>query len=181
VPYDFRSDQILGPAFDYWQAKRDARAMPRRCDIDPTEIPRLLPNLQITELVYGGTRIRYRLTGTVIVDAYGADLTGKYFDEVFSGRRLDYVKANYRLVCSTKRPIFVCNPYVSTRNVELICTRLVMPLSEDDLNVTQCLTDMSFHFPGEARKWSGEWFGNRSYLEIANSYDVADFYTEIIR
>ncbi len=55
--------------------------MPRRRDIDPTEIPRLLPNLQITELIDGGARIRYRLTGTAIVNAYGADLTGKYFQE----------------------------------------------------------------------------------------------------
>jgi len=76
VPYDVRSDKILGPAFDYWQAKCRGRMMPRRRDIDPTEIPRLLPNLQITELIDGGARIRYRLTGTAIVNAYSADLTG---------------------------------------------------------------------------------------------------------
>jgi len=179
--YDFRSDQILGPAFNYWQAKRGARVMPRRRDIDPTEIPaRLLPNLQLTELIDGGARIRYRLTGTAIVNAYGADLTGKYFDEVFSGRRLDYVKANYRMVCSERRSLFVCNPYVSARNTKLICTRLVMPLSDDDMSVNQCLTAMSFHFPHEAAQWCDEWFGNKSYLDVANSYDVASSYSEIV-
>jgi hypothetical protein len=180
--YDFHSDQILDPAFDYWQAKCGARAMPRRRDIDPTEIPaRLLPNLQITELIDGGARIRYRLTGTAIVDAYGVDLTGKYFDEAFSGTRLDYVKANYRRVSSERRPLLVCNPYVSARNVKLVCTRLIMPLSEDDRNVNQCLTAMSFHFPHEASEWSDQWFGNRSYLELANSYAVANSYSEIVR
>lgn len=181
VRYDFRSDRILGPAFDYWRAKCGGRAMPRRRDIDPTEIPRLLPNLQITELIDGGLRIRYRLTGTAIVDAYGADLTGKYFDEVFSGRRLDYVNANYGRVCGEKRPLLVCNPYESARNVGLICTRLIMPLSADGENVNQCLTAMSFHFPGEAFQWCDEWFGNRSYLDVANSYDVATSYAEIVR
>jgi len=181
VQYDFRSDVILGPAFDYWQSKCGARAMPRRRDIDPTEIPRLLPNLQITELIDGGARIRYRLAGTAIVDAYGANLTGKYFDEVFSGRRLDYVKANYRGVCSEKRPLLVCNPYVSTRNIELICARLVMPLSEDGVTVNQCLTAMSFHFPAMTSQWPREWFGNKSYLDVANSYDVASSHSEIVR
>ncbi len=174
--YDFRSDMILSPAFDYWQAKCGARVMPRRRDIDPTEIPlRLLPNLQITELIDGGVRIRYRLIGTAIVNAYGAELTGKYFDQVFSGQRLEHVKANYRMICIEKRPLLVCSRYVSARDVHLFCARLVMPLSEDDVNISQCLTAMSFHFPGEASRRSGESFGTSSNFDFANSY------SEIVR
>ncbi len=85
MSYDFRSDPILGPAYEYWRSKCGARAMPRRRDIDPTEIPRLLPNLQIVEIV--GTRIRYRLAGTAIVEAYGEELAGKYIDEMFFRRK----------------------------------------------------------------------------------------------
>jgi hypothetical protein len=145
--------------------------MPRRRDIDPVEIPRrLLPNLQITELVDGGKRIRYRLAGTAIVEAYGAELTGKYFDEVFSSKRLRYVKANYQIICHEKRPIFVCNRYHSARDVHLICTRVVMPLSEDGANVDGCFTAMSFHYPGQAHQWFGEWFGNSGNFDFINSY-----------
>lgn len=169
MPFDFRSDRILGPAFDYWETKRGTRAMPRRCDIDPTEIPHLLANLQITDLLEGG-RIRYRLVGTAIVNAYGAELTGKYFDQVFSKKRLDYVNANYALTCRERRPLFVCSRYTSTRRVELICTRMVMPLSPDDCTVTQCLTAMTFHYPGAASQWFGEWFGNTGNFDFTNSY-----------
>ncbi len=174
VPYDFRSDTILRSAFNYWQAKCGGRVMPRRRDIDPTEVPRLLPNLQITELIDHGARIRYRLTGTAIVAAYGADLTGKHFDEVFAGRRLDYVTVNYHRVCTEKRPLLVCNPYVGAWNATLICTRLIMPLSDDDVNVNQCLTAMSFHFPNATSQWPREWFENKNYLDVANAYDVAE-------
>lgn len=170
MPYNFRSDAILGPAFDYWHVKRAHREMPRRCDIDPTEIPRLLPHLQITDLIDGGRRIRYRLAGTAIVDAYGAELTGKYFDEVFSSKRLHFIEDNYRTICREKRPLLVCNRYLSARSTELLCTRLVMPLSEDDKTVSQCLTAMSFHYPGYAAQWFGEWFGNNSNLDFENSY-----------
>lgn len=168
--YDFRNDPILGPAHGYWQVKRGARTMPRRRDINPVEIPRLLPNLQITELVEGGRRIRYRLVGTAIVQAYGAELTGKYFDEVFSAERLRFVEANYRIICHEKCPLLVCNRYVSARDARLVCTRMVMPLSEDDITVNQCLTAMSFQYPGQAYQWFGEWFGNSGNFDFNNSY-----------
>jgi hypothetical protein len=174
VLYDFLSDPILGPAFDYWQAKCGARAMPRRRDIDPVDIPRLLPNVQITELIDGGARIRYRLVGTAIVNAYGAELTGKHFDQVFSGSRLEHVQANYRTIRIEKRPLLVCSRYVSARNADLFCARLVMPLSEDGVDVNQCLTAMSFHFPSEVSRSSGGSFGS-------SNFDLGNSYSEIIR
>lgn len=139
-------------------------AMCARClgdtTMDPVEIaPRLLPNLQITELVDGG-RIRYRLAGTAIVQAYGVELTGKYYDELFSGERLRRIEAHHQMICREKRPLFVCNPYRSARDVHLICTRIVMPLCEDGVNICKFLSAMSFNFPGGAYQWSGEWFGN---------------------
>jgi hypothetical protein len=112
-----RDDPILGPAYEYWKSKCGGQAMPRRRDIDPTEIPRLLPHLQITEFVDGGKRIRYRLAGTAVVDAYGGELKGKYFDEVFSGERLKFVEANYRVMCENKRPVLIRNRYFSPNKV----------------------------------------------------------------
>lgn len=167
MPYDFRSDPILAQAFDYWRSKCGARSMPRRRDIDPAEIPQLLPNMQITERI--GTRIRYRLAGTAIVEAYGGELRGKFFDEVLSGERLRFVEANYRLMCSEKRPILVSGSYFSKRDVPLVCNRLVMPLSEDGANVNQSLTAMTFHFPGDAHEWSGQWFGTSGNFDFARS------------
>jgi hypothetical protein len=113
--YDLKRDPTLGAAYSYWCAKRGARAMPRRRDIDPSEIsPRLLPFLQITELLDGGSRIRYRLVGTAIVAAYGADLTGRHLDEVVSGERLRFVEDNYRRIYREKRPSW-CAANISRR------------------------------------------------------------------
>ena len=170
MEYDFRSDPILGPAYEYWRSKCGTRAMPRRRDIDPTEIPRLLPNIQIAELVDGGKRIRYRLAGTAIVEAYGEELAGKYIDEIFSGERLRFVQNNYRILCTEKRPVLVCNRYHSKRDAPVICVRLFMPLSEDGETVNQCLTALSFQFPGQAGDWTGQWFGNSDNFDFAKSY-----------
>jgi hypothetical protein len=170
VTYDIQNDAVLGPAFDYWQTKRGRRAMPGRQDIDPTEIPRLLPNLQITELADNGSRIRYRLAGTAIVDAYGAELRGKYIDEVFAAERLHSIEENYRVICREKRPLLVCNRYLSALDTELVCARLIMPLSDDDVTIHQFITAISFHYPGRAAQWFGEWLGKTGNFDLENSY-----------
>jgi len=171
MEYDFTKDSVLKPAYDYWRSKRGDRTMPRRRDIDPTEIPRLLPNVQITEILDGGKRIRYRLAGSAIIGAYGSELTGKYFDEVFTGERLKFVEDNYRIMCERNRPVLVVNRYHSARNVELICNRLIMPLSEDGTTVNQCLTAMSFQFPGKAEQSSiGRWSEESAEFDVAMSY-----------
>lgn len=170
MQYDFRADDVLGPAYDYWRSKCGARALPRRRDIDPTEIRRLLPNIQITEWVDGGKRIRYCLVGTAIVEAYGAELTGKYFDEVFSGERLRFIEANYRTMCNEKKPVLVSNRYYSARNVELFCNRMIMPLSDNGVDINKCFSAMSFRFPREAYEWNGEWFGNSGNFDFTHSH-----------
>jgi len=173
--YDFRSDPILEGAHQYWLAKRGGRRMPRRRDIDPSEVVPLLPNLQITELVDGGARVRYRLIGTAIVSTFGAEFTGKYFDEVFSGDQLRAHEENYRVLCREKCPILVSRHYVSHKMIELLCHRLIMPLSEDDNAVNQALTAMSFQYPNKAAQRIGDWLGAQ------DRFDVLDTERTIIR
>lgn len=170
---DVRSDPVLGPALAYWERKRGGRIMPSRRDIDATEIPpSLLPLLQITERAKGSRRIRFRLVGTAIVEAYGADLTGKYMDEVYSEARMRYVEANYNAVCQSQRPVVVINRYHSSRPVELVSHRLVMPLSDDGVAVNHFLTAVRFEHPGDAIEWYGTWLGNSGNFDFARSYSA---------
>jgi len=168
---DVRGDPVLGLALAYWERKCGTRIAPSRRDIDPIEIPpSLLPFLQITERTKGSGRIRFRLVGTGIVEAYGADLTGKYVDEIYSGARLRYVETNYQAVCETKRPVAIVNRYRSSRPVALVCYRLVMPLSDDGVTIHQFLTAMRFEHPGDAVEWRGAWLGNSGNFDYARSY-----------
>lgn len=80
---DIRNDPVLGSALAYWERKCGSRPIPGRRDINATEIaPSLLPFLQLTERVESTGRIRYRLIGTGIVDAYGADLTANIWTKI---------------------------------------------------------------------------------------------------
>lgn len=66
----------------YWNRKRGSHLMPSRGDIDPTEIPRLLPHLRMVDVLYEpDLKFRYRLVGTAVVELMGIDITGRYIDE----------------------------------------------------------------------------------------------------
>jgi hypothetical protein len=51
------------------------RALPSRSDIDPIEIPRLLPHIMLVD-VMGPGLYRYRLVGTEIATAMGVNARG---------------------------------------------------------------------------------------------------------
>src|SRR5277367_3870617 len=125
MTYNYRDDPILGPALAYWVRKRGARSMPCKRDIDPTEIPpKILPNLQIIDVIEDGARFRYRLIGTRVVEAYGSDYTEKFPDELFPDDRLGLIQNIYRTVCDSKSPLFTHNRYRSAQNIDLFANRI---------------------------------------------------------
>lgn len=169
--YDFRADRVLRRVLDYWQAKRAGRAMPQRRAIEPPELREVLPHLQITEVIGGGQRFRYRLVGTAIVEAFGAEFTGKHVDELVSGERDSFVHACYRAVCASRRPAFARSKYVTTRNVDLTANRILLPLSEDGEAVNQILGALTFEFT----RHLGTGIGHAAQIDLSASYiDVLD-------
>jgi len=143
----YRDDPLLGTALAYWIAQRGNRLMPSRRDIDPVGIPRkILPNLQLLDVIDGGARFRYRLLGTAIVEAYGEDFTGRYPDEMFPADLRDFIHGIYRNVCTWKAPLFLSNRYVTAKGFELASKRIYMPLSDDGAEVHHIFGVLKFEY-----------------------------------
>ena len=143
--YDFRTDPILREALAYWEAKRGTRPMPRRRDIDPSELPRhLLPQLQLIDVVEDGRRFYFRLVGTAIVEAFGAEFTGKYVEEVIPPDSIEFILACYRMIVAVRRPVFIRSRYLTSKATDLTANRLLMPLSEDGAQVNMILGVLTF-------------------------------------
>lgn len=165
--YDFRGDPILGPVLAYWARKRGSRLMPCKRDIDPVEIPsRLLPHLQIIEVIDAGARFRYRLVGGASVQAHGQDYTGKYPDEMLPDDRVRLVLKIYQTVYRTKSPLFSRSRYYSAKGWSLFANRVYMPLSDDEENVQHILGTIRFE-SGIALD-SGTW--SESRLDPSEQY-----------
>jgi hypothetical protein len=120
------ANPILRILWSYWKERRGDRQMPARDDIDPIDIPTILPHLQLVETIDG--RFRFRLAGTAIVEAYGAELTGKYVDDFLPDERGRIAIQNFHIVQRAGRPLFVSNRYENSHGAQIIATRIVLPL-----------------------------------------------------
>ena len=90
-------DPILFELYGYWSGLRGSGSSVSRSDLDPIDIPHLLPYIILAECYDGGRRIKFRLTGSDIAFVQGADLTGRYLHE--RGPRtpyLDHLSELYR-------------------------------------------------------------------------------------
>src|ERR1700719_3940275 len=127
------TDPRLRQAHDYWRSKVAGRTMPRRADIDPTEIPKLLPDVMLVDVLPQG-RYRYRLIGTENTQAQGMNATGCYLDEVLPGPEYKaHVIALYDECVGSRRVLYSECLFMAPgrRAPERHTKVLFMPLAED--------------------------------------------------
>ena len=140
------NNPILSALWRYWDTKRGRRRMPLRSEIEPAEIPRLLPHLQLVEHVEG-RGFRYRLSGSAIVQGYGFDATGKFTHEILTLARHKIASRHYSLVYKTARPLFARNRYVKGSFLQVMISRIILPLSLDGESVGMLLLAHTFAAP----------------------------------
>lgn len=104
----FNPDVIEEPAlrelYDYWAEKCGSRAIPARGDIDPLDIPKLLPQIYMIDVERDPMRFRFRLIGTTIITWFGRDATGLYMDEPEYKKSVHVFEPHYVEVVETGRP-----------------------------------------------------------------------------
>jgi hypothetical protein len=143
---DCLDDPLQRQMYAYWQKKRGPRCMPSRRDIDPTEIPRLLPNVLISEYVPvgDGGRWRYRLCGTAVAAAFGCNPTGRFIDELTKGDYRAFIERIHRIVREEQRALFCASEYASAENLQISAKRLLLPLMTDGRQVDQIISLLVF-------------------------------------
>jgi hypothetical protein len=133
-------DPRLVELYNYWQKQRGERFAPRRADIHPTDIPKLLPYLLLADIL-PGPRYRYRLVGTEVERVFGTAMTGRCIDELMRGEYLDFITGLYRAIVECRAPVYSENTY---SNEAFRTHRLMLPLSEDGETVTMVLAGQVF-------------------------------------
>jgi hypothetical protein len=127
------TDPRLEQAYEYWRRKAAGRKLPRRRDIDPVEIPKLLPDVMLVDVEPDG-RYRYRLIGTENSQAHGMKATGRHLDEVLPGPEYrNHVLALYDESVQKKQALYSECLFLSPQRLapERHTKVLFMPLSED--------------------------------------------------
>jgi hypothetical protein len=134
------SDTRLMEGYEYWRRKAGGRRMPRRADIDPAEIPKLLPHIRLIDVI-GPGRYRYRLVGTEVQRFHGTNPTGRYVHEVLAGPIGARIIAVYDECVRDRRAIYFENEFLALdgSGVPRRSKVLFAPLSEDEHVVNQVL------------------------------------------
>jgi len=129
----------LQALLDYWLQKRGGRAMPARGDIDPAEIPRLLPDLGLVDVLHGGADFRFRLLGTRITELFHADFTGMTVGDIEVDHYRSFLESRYRRVVAERCPIYSETVFGAGGREHLRAWRLCVPLSNSGDGVDMIL------------------------------------------
>jgi hypothetical protein len=131
--------------YRYWLAERRFRSMPARSDINPADIPALLPYLIIVDKI--DDRLRYRLVGTAAVQEIGRDPTGSIVgSNASTPESAAAARAIHERVFTTAHPVFATGEFKVTSGAIINMSLLTLPLSDDGRDVNMAVSALVVRF-----------------------------------
>ncbi len=126
----------------YWEERRRDRCLPSRADIDPLDIPDLLPQVFLVDVGREPLDFRYRLVGTQIVRHSAADYTGKSLHDLPEQCPPSRIWSLFQRVVEERRPFSAEVPYIHIpgKSVAMLAT----PLSDDETTVNMIFGMVQF-------------------------------------
>lgn len=124
----------------YWRGKGQR---PSRADIDATEIPLLLKNILIVDVLRAPLRFRYGLVGTLVTQMVGRDVTGREVDEHLYGDTAPFVHGAYKTVVDRAAPMYSTGHIVFDDGATVGTEVIMVPLFDADV-VDKLLLGLDF-------------------------------------
>jgi hypothetical protein len=126
--------------YDYWMSRRKNGRLPRREDIDPSDVTDLLPHIFLVDIEENPRHYRFRLVGTKVVECFGLDMTGKTIDSLDLGDDADAILKHYDQAVDHGEPIYDRHRFwTEAYGQHLNYERLLLPLSSDGKRVDKLL------------------------------------------
>lgn len=138
------ASDIVRAALAYWRSKRRGDGPPFRADLEPAEIPRLLPHLILEEVRRDPWDFRYRLVGTSVREHSRSDWTGKWASDMPGQDEASAVYRVARWAAETGRPVIYRPPYVGPHKEFKHCEAAVMPWADAEGVVDRVLVAVDF-------------------------------------
>jgi len=127
---DFES-RILVAMLELWQSKVRGNVLPSRQDFSFAELKDHLGWLVLVDVERDPQRFCYRLIGSNITELAGRDVTGHYFDELYTPDIAQSATASYRRIVATRRPTRVSASLHHASRGYLTFEAIDLPLSSD--------------------------------------------------
>lgn len=126
---------------DYWRSIHPETGIPGRQHFDPLDVPNLLPNIRLLDVVGDPPRFRIRLMGTRLRDFFGAELTGRWLDALFSNLEGSLTHIELLRTIETRGPRWRRGkPALDIEKDYLDMERVYLPFARDGRHVDMILT-----------------------------------------
>ncbi|WP_417319684.1 PAS domain-containing protein [Emcibacter sp.] len=130
-----------GRLYDYWLSRRQDRVMPSRKDINPAEIPELLPHIIMLEVHGRPPQYRVRLTGTHVDMVLGMSLTGLWAHDIPDSQGL---RSRFDWLVKHKRPYYSTDRLAFAAKEHKFYSCMVCPLSSDGETVDMIISSNDY-------------------------------------
>jgi hypothetical protein len=128
--------------YRYWLAKRAGRNMPARRDLDPADIPALLPYMILVDKI--DDQFRYRLVGTAVAQEFGHDATGSFVGSYLTApESAAAALVTYERAFITAYPVFATGEFKTMSGAIDNMSMLTLPLSDDGTNVNMAVSSLA--------------------------------------
>jgi hypothetical protein len=134
----------LRDLLEIWRSKRQSLPFPRRADLSPFDLKTHLGHLFLLDVERDPLRFRYRLVGTAITRVVDRDATGRYFEDIYSGRLLETVVEVMSWVVRERAPLRVFSRTGHGCNRVYLYDGLLLPLAKDGETVDMILGELRF-------------------------------------
>lgn len=139
----FNLSPLLASGLEYWLKIRGDREIPQRTELEPLDIPALLPNLCLVE-VLGPNQFRYRLLGNVVISNLTRNLTGQMIeDDMLKGRGREVI-FTYQSVVDHRAPVVTSGRAMWAKYDWMQFTSLNLPMTSDGQGIDIMLSLVEF-------------------------------------
>jgi len=126
---------------DYWVSIHPDSGLPGRQHFDPLEVPKMLSNIRLLDVVGDPPRFRIRLMGTRLREFFGAEQTGSWLDVLFPNLDGSITHTELLRTIETGQPRWRRGkPALDIEKDYLDMERVYLPFARDGRNVDMILT-----------------------------------------
>lgn len=133
-----------GRVWEYWNSKKRGKRAPTRQDIDPFDLPDLLPQLLLVDVETEPLRFRYRLSGSQADNIHGHPLKDHYADNMEPAEFGGLLHTDFSEIAESCEPQMVRLTFVNRDGRSRVYNVLRMPLIDETDQVNMILIFTNF-------------------------------------
>ena len=134
---DIPDDSLIICFLQYWRSIANSALLPARANLDPIDIPKIIPWMFLVDVLRegGDMDFRFRLIGTRNADLVGHDATGELVADAFPEATASLMSSTYADVVEQGQPRCWRASLPETDRAFIECYRALFPFATDGRKV----------------------------------------------